>query len=279
MLNDNQETNMLKAEISILKSNLKRLEKENESLKIEKSKTILNKMEIEEEVKKKINLQLKEEQIKENHKKVFKTNSFVSYSSEIPPKFILLRTINNSDLSPLEKLQKIQFFRNYFFDDFFTITEKNAFEIVDEYFKINNKLFVEAYSLFSCKKYVFQEFAQNIFCDNSYLPLKIEILENVPPEWTLNLLNGVLGKFIAINTKKLLYFFRNIAEKCPSSLSNILSKQDFNEILINKTPIGDRIILAIAKNKISGFLDETNIHLASPTILKIIYEDEYIDLI
>lgn len=275
-----REISLLKAELTLLRANMKKIGKENDSLRNEKSRFILDKFEIEQELKKKISLQLKEDKITENQRKMLKPSTICTKSSdEISSRFILWQAINCSDFSSDDSLQKFKFFRDYFFDDFFSIPDDNALKVVEYYFKHNARLFFEAYALFSCKKSVFQQFSQYVFENNSFVQQKIEILECVPPEWTLDLLETSLKGFVALNKRKLLHFFSNIAEKCPSYLSKVLSRHDFNDILANSTPIGYKIVSSIITQKISGFVDETNLHLVPKPFLEMLFEDQYIDII
>ncbi|ELA41648.1 uncharacterized protein VICG_01281 [Vittaforma corneae ATCC 50505] len=275
-----REISLLKAELTLLRANMKKMEKENDILRDEKRRFVLDKFELEQELKKKITLQLKEDKIAENQKKMLKANTICTKDSdEISSRFILWQAINCSDFNSDDSLQKFKFFRDYFFDDFFSIPDDNALKVVEHYFKHHTRLFFEAYALFSCKKSVFQQFSQYIFENNSFVQQKVEILECVPPEWTLDLLETSLKRFLVLNKKRLLHFIRNIAEKCPSYLIKVFSKQDFNDVLLHESPIGYKIISSIATQKISGLVDETNLHLVPKPFLEILFDDQYIDII
>lgn len=281
-----KEINMLKAELALLRANIKKTESENNQLRGERCKFTMEKIELEQEIKKRIISQSKEEKITENRLKMFKsgepndsTRSRDVNKQAIPPSFVLCRAIDESDLDPEESLQKLKFFRDYFFDDFFSIPDEKALKIVEYCFKHSARLFIDAYALFYCKRSVFQHFAQAVFESNIFLQQKIELLEGVPPEWTLSLLETHLKRFLVENKKKALYFISRLAERCPSYLSKVFSRRDFTDLLIERSPIGNKIIKTIAIEKLDGYVDETNLHLVPKSSLKILFEGEFVDIL
>lgn len=285
-LQKGRELGLLKAELAILRSNIRCLEKENEMLKREKSRAVLEKIDVEQEIRKRMETQLKDEFLSEKQRKLFKANEkneeelnlFIK-SSGISPKFILDQAIRKNDLFSEDTLQKLRFFKDYFFDDFFQIPDEMALSLVDFYSKESTKLFITAYSLFCCKRVVFQKFAPKIFEDNSFLNSKIEILEQVSPDWILILLDGPLGNFIRVNRRKLLSLVAEVSEKCPSYLIKVFSKEFFNELLENTQPIGNKIIYNVITQKIEGFIDHSNLHLLPKQFLILLNPDFAFDVI
>lgn len=292
----NKSVRLLKAELSLLRSQIKGLEKENEVLKIEKSKSAIDKIEVEQEVRKRVDLAVKEVRIAENQKKMFKRNDTLqqnnileeskkylkldassqvkNIATEISPKFILDQVISSSNFFSQDALQKLRFFKDYFFDDFFSIPDDKALKVVDFYRMESQLLFLDAYSIFCCKKAVFEKFVQHVFDDNSFLKIKVEILENIPPEWVLELLEGNLKNFILINKKMLLRFVCSIAEKCPLHLHNVLLQREFNELISERSPIGNKIVYFVIKQGIKGFIDENNLHKVPKPFLRLLFHNE-----
>ncbi|KAM0680795.1 hypothetical protein GINT2_001069 [Glugoides intestinalis] len=292
----NKSIRLLKAELSLLRSHIKGLEKENEVLKVEKSKSAIDRVEVEQEVRKRVDIAVKEVLIAENQKKMFTnretlqknklleeskkylkidpSSQLKSISTEISPKFILDQVISTSNFFSQDALQKLRFFKDYFFDDFFSIPDDKALKVVDFYRMESQLLFLDSYSIFCCKKVVFENFAQYVFDDNSFLKIKVEILETVPPEWVLELLEGNMKNFILINKKRLLRFVCSVAEKCPLHIHNVLLLREFNEIIAERSPIGNKIAYFIIKQGIKGFINETNMHLVPKQFLCLLFPNE-----
>lgn len=273
-----REMAMLRAELALLRANLKKMEKENDALKIERSKFTMDRYELEEELKRKATLRMQDEMISLNQRKMFRPNSAGSETEGVPIKFILNRTISDADPGPGVHLEKFKFFRDFFFDDFFSIPDARALEVVESCLRLNPRQFLEAYSLFCCKRAVFVQFALPVFENNSYLQMKIEILENVPPAWTIELLDTSLKTFVTINKMKLLNFIRHMADKCPSILCRVLSQEEFTHLLTMRSQIGHMIVTSVATQRIPGFIDETNLHLVPKPLLEAMFGDEYVDL-
>lgn len=277
-----KEISLLKAETEILRANIKSLEKENEALKREKSKMVLNTFEMEKQIKKKLELELNEERILQNQKKMFKFNTTDrNFQIEIQPRFILEQSLNDR-LSSYERrdfLHNLKFFRDYFFDDFFSIPEDRAFEIVSHYQKINQSMFMDAFGLFSCKKSIFFHFSKYVFEDNTFLNFKIEILENTQPQWIVELSGSLLKTFIAQNKKRMLRVVCNIADKDPFNLGSIFTKGDFDSMLADDSVVARKILKIIASQKIQGYINETNLHLIPAEYLKMYFVSDFIDLI
>lgn len=257
-----KENRRLKAEITLLKSSITKLEKENHSLKVEKAKYILNKAEIEEELRKKLILKEKENKIMENNRKAFKPNPQESIY-EISTKFVLESTLNSTNIQMNSFLKNLQFFKNFFFDDFFSITDEKADEIVEYYQKQSQKEFIEAFEIFSCKKYIFTKFSLLIFDDNSFINQKIKILQDMEPEWIVEMLENGLKRFIDRNKTILIVLFANFAQKCPFHLKSVMDKETFNGFLpqILHHPTVYKLLYFIVKHKIASFIDYTNLHL------------------
>ena len=281
MKNYEQENKKLKAELTLLRSKLNKLEKDNSVLKEEKSKMILGRLEVEDEIKKKLLIKEKELKIMENGRKAFKANPLES-NYAISPKFILENTLDLSNLQTDSFLKNLRFFKDFFFDDFYSITDAKAVEIVEFFEKQSQKEFLDAFEIFSCKKHVFTKFCNTIFEDNSFVKIKIKILTEIFPEWIIELFESSLKGFINKNRSILVEFFANFAEKCPFHLKSVLDKETFNSFLIiENNPSVFKLIFYIVKHRIVYYFDHTNIHLVPKQFVCQFFnisETEYIDL-
>jgi len=267
---------MLKAELSLVRSNLKRTERENEALRDEKSRQALDQYNLEAELRRKIGLQLRDDQLMGNQRKMLRASE--AGAPEAPSaKFVLQSVMDDPRLNPEDRLYRLQFFRDYFFDDFYLIPDRKAVEVVEGYSQMPGH-FVAAYALLSCKKAVFERFAGAVFESNAQLPVKIEILENVPVEWTLEL-GGELREFVQTNRRQLHRYMANVAEKCPMHLSRVLGREEFDWLLERCTGAGERIVRRVAEEGIKGFIDERNVHLVGKEYLKVMFGDDYVDII
>lgn len=273
---EEQELAMLKAELSIVRTAMKKIEKENESLREDNWKFTLEKHQLEDDLRRKITLQLRDEQLTNNQRKMHKLNND---SEVVSARFVLVNAIDDTTLEPEERLEKLKFFRDYFFDDFYSIGDDKAVEIVNEYYLMSPSMFVAAYALFSGKKTVFDRFINEIFENNSQLPVKIEILECVPPSWTLEHIDGALRVFLVTNKHKLYRYIAGVGERCASYLNRVMSKEDFDILLKTRTAVGERIIRSVVENRIEGFINERNLHLVSEEFLKLMFKEDYVNII
>jgi len=294
---EKHEINKLKAQLSIVRSNLKRCENENSNLRMAMSKSVLCRQQMEDEVKRKLEMELKEEVILQSQRKYFKPNSLKDVMSQriandlikteeepikidqnpISPVFILENTIDWCNLCSDENIAKMKFFRDYFFDDFYSMDFTKFVPEIEKALKSSTKQFVELFSLFCCKKEIFLKFSPVIFDNFQFLQTKIEILINIPAEWTVDLLDNHLKRFIEQNKRLLGQFICNIAANCPFSLYKIYSQNEFEYYLRNLNLINYQIIREICKNKIPGYVDERTLHLIPIEHLRMMFKDEYFD--
>lgn len=331
--NEKEEINKLKAEITLVRNNLKKAEKENFELKQEISKNIILKNKMEEDFKKTMGLKLKENIILENQRKYFKSsskindnnnisnkinenntnsnskinenmedgvnskkkeffnvnkyesytnninNNIANYNINIPNSYILNQILSKKDLDSDKNIEKMKFFKNYYFDDFYNLEFNNLNEILENFIKQKNKQSIVLFSIFCFKKTVFTRFCNLIFEDSTYLDLKIEIITNVPSDWVIECINTTLSKFIEKHKNLLGILFINVSESC-FSLCKIFDRSDFdrmiNFMLFDKR-ISYQIIKNICKNKIDGYIDGKNIHLIPVELLKILFGDKYFE--
>lgn len=280
-----KENKKLRAELAILRANLVKMEKENDSLKLEKSKLVVNRLEVEQELKKKLGLREKESKIEENQRKAFKMNTHESQST-ISPKYILQSTLDfttvgsDSTLQSDTFLKNLRFFKDFFFDDFYSIPDDKAIEVVDFFSTKSLKAFLEAFSLFSCKKAVFFKFLPPVYSENSFIKVKVSTLLEVPPDWIIEVYEPRLKIFIAENKTLLVELFANMAEKAPFYLKQVLDKQTFNAFITYQNPHSYKLLYFVVTQKIKDYIDETNLHLI-PEELACHYfsmsKDEYIE--
>lgn len=306
-----KEAKKLRAELTILRSNLTKIEKENNNLKMEKSKFILNKFDIEQEIKKKLEIKGKEMRIEENQRKLFRSNNFedgkikggisedksgisskfilestlnfeqrklcnLEDKNEISSKFITENTFLNFEQIPF--LKNLRFFKDFFYDDFFAIEDSKALEIVEFFHSQSQKEFLDAFDLFSCKKHIFLKFSPLVFEDNSFVKIKILTLLEIAPEWIVE--SQDLKRFIATNKSILTELFSKVAEKCPFHLKKVLDKATFNTILNNLSdPMAYKLIFYIAKHHIKDYIDESNIHMIPSEFIKHFYNVPSCDFI
>lgn len=274
------EIGKLKAELSILKSAYASMEKENSQLRAENARAAQSRIDAEESLKRKLELLQEENRIVENQKRYLGGGSQSGGVSErISPRFALSKALAGEDFGCEESMKKMRFFRDYFFDDFYTLESSQLFSIIEDAAKFSNRRFLELFVLFSCKKDVFVRFSSQAFENSLFLPAKIEVLDSIPPEWAVDMLDTHLKQFVAENKSALGTFICHIAARCPLSLHKVLSKSDFKDALRIPTPVNYQIVYEICRNRIHGYVDETSIHLVPGECLRLTFGNDYFEFL
>lgn len=275
---DKYEIEKLKAELTILRTACASTEKENSQLRTENSKIALAKNEMEEILKRRLELLQEENRIIENQKRYLGgSTQSPSTTERISPRFALHKALSGENFGCEESLKKMRFFRDYFFDDFYSLESSQLFGIIEDAAKFSNRRFLELFALFSCKRDVFAKFSKQAFENSLFLPAKIEVLDSIPPEWTVDMLDTHLKQFVAENKSVLETFICHVAARCPLSLPKVFTKCDFENALMVQTPVHYQIVYEICRNKIQGYVDETTIHLVPRECLKLMFGNDYFD--
>lgn len=268
------------AQISLIKSRLKKIEKENDSMRKELSDLHRSKIEERDEFVKKIELFERESQMKNtsSSNKIIGSES-TSNSNKITIRYILKSSLNINNIFFTEEFNKLKFFRDYFFDDFYSIESEDITPVLNQIIS-NEKLFVDLFLLFSCKKEICENFISKFFSLSFFISEKVYFLENVPVEWIVseNAVNPLICDFIDKNYTFLTRLFINVAESHPFILQSILSKNEFNEILESRSAKSLKLTDLICRKKIGDYIDHQNIHMIPIKCLKDLFEKDYIQI-
>lgn len=273
----NEDVEGLKAEISLLKSNLKRIEKDNSELRKQISDAYKKQYIEESNIKRRLNMFQKEYKMKESMNNLRGQTQMFDENSGIDVRYALKQTLNIKNITVDEELKKLKFFRDYFFDDFYSIDSEDIISVLKQ-IDSNNKLFIEIYTLFCCKKEVFDAFLNQVFELPFFIKEKIYILENVPVDWVINQIQGVpplINSFIKSHFMRLVKFICKVAATSPGLLDLILSNSELESILMSGSANSRHLSFLICKNKLVKFVDENNIHLFSYSDLQLLFGKDY----
>ncbi|KAH9410793.1 hypothetical protein HK407_10g15590 [Ordospora pajunii] len=269
----------LQGEISILRRNMISLEKENFSMKEQKSQATLYELRKIESLKKEVNVLKVESRIKENQFRAFKKQKV---EPEIDIKWALLKAQSEISFSlyPFE-YRRLRFLKDFFYHDFCQLDSKLVIKEMKQRI-CRFKEFVEFYVLFSCKAEVFREFFQAVLVNQLFSERKIELFNTLPVDWILNFNDErmvVLVKdYVDRNYKQMVFFLQRVVEERPFLLNVIMTKQMFNEVARMNTKGARRLVAEICKKGGMSFVDHTNLHYISQDDLKAIYGSLYFEV-
>lgn len=282
----------LRAELAILRSQLRKLEKENSDLRSEKSSFFLAKHEEEKELKRRLNIYQKEYQIRSAQNLAMPAGRLSATqpppdmhgakhsSRRIGIQYALKFAVNPANLESPEEINKLRFFRDYFFDDFYSIAPEAVVRAITES-SLNASTFVEVFKLFCCHRAVFEAFYGRLFETPFFRSDKISIIESLPIDWIVDALAtgdsacAELKKFIAESSTHLFDFFGNVAETRPSLLHRVLLKEGFEQALRAGTAASRRLVTQVCKNGGLGYVDEKNLGCFSEQDLSLCFGSDF----
>ncbi|KAI5172470.1 hypothetical protein PAEPH01_1746 [Pancytospora epiphaga] len=301
-----EKVDLLNAQLTISKAQLKSLEKDNYELRQQVSSLYRAKNEAEAEYERKLNAYKKEYAIRDaaslmtqNKSPAVKNGVLTATdgssrisntcienesllpidNSEINLRYAFKQTVNIDALDSREEIEKLRFFRNYFFDDFYSISTEAVVDAIEKC-QLKNDMFMEVFQLFCCKKPVFDEYITRALEMQGYISTQVSILENVPVDWICdcivantgkidcgadpgqnthgNYRNACVKNFVINNTTLLLNLLGSIVALQPEALSIVFSKKKFNETLDRKEAAARRLVSLICRGGGHGFIDERN---------------------
>lgn len=287
-----RENMKLEGEIAILRSNMLVLERENYSLKTEKSKNLVSELNKLDQVKKEMKMLMTENRIKDNQLKAFKKTKTVGHSFEMDTRWALEMLDSDYQLTlypfEYERLKKLH---DLFYEDFKTMLAADT--VIKEVRRIRGNFgeFIKCFLIFCCKKEVFDHFIVDLFCeygfqDNSrHTKQMFKILKYAPIEWVSAFFTN--GRFVqalcefleenAENTDTVLFYMR-VAENRPFLLSFVLGNKLFMSILRRKDEYSQALIRLMAEKGLSSFIDYQNINLVTRESLKVFFKREYVEI-
>lgn len=161
---------------------------------------------------------------------------------------------------------------DYFFGDFCSIDPDHLVRTIRAA-ELYGEPFVDVFMLYSMHRPVFESFWEEFFSLPLYIDEKRSVLENVPPEWILELLDrpptpkGVfwfpedadndncLKDYIKNNNPILYDFFIEVARKRPPVLPSLLSQDEFDQAVRLDSPLSRVLVRAIAQAGGLGYTD------------------------
>lgn len=287
-----RENMKLEGEIAILRSNMLVLERENYSLKSEKSKSLVSELNKLDQVKKEMRLLMTENRIKDNQLRAFKKTKTVEHSLEMDTRWALemLDSDNQLTLYPF-KYDRLKKLHDLFYEDFKMMLATDL--VIKEVKRIRGNFgdFANFFQIFCCKKDVFDYFIVDLFCeygfqDNSkHTKQMFKILKYTPIEWiSAFFTNGrfvqALGEFLEGNAENpdTVLFYMRVTENRPFLLSFILSNKLFTAILHRKDEYSGALLKLMAEKNLSSFIDYQNIYLVPKEHLMVFYKNEYVEI-
>ncbi|TBU17982.1 hypothetical protein CWI42_100040 [Ordospora colligata] len=279
-MNELKKANMrLQGEISILRKNMISLEKENFSMKEQKSQASLYELRKIESLKKEVNVLRVESRIKENQFRAFKKQKV---EPVIDIKWALLKAKSEISFSlyPFE-YRRLKFLKDFFYHDFCQLDSKLVIKEMKQWIS-RFKEFVEFYILFSCKAEVFKEFFHTVLVNQMFSERKIEFFNTLPVDWILNFNDErmvVLVKdYVDKNFRKMIFFLHRVVEERPFLLNVIMTKEMFNEVAKMNTKGARRLVAGICKRGGMSFVNHTNLQYVAQDDLKAIYGSQYFEV-
>ncbi|KAM0672680.1 hypothetical protein OCOL_000412 [Ordospora colligata] len=279
-MNELKKANMrLQGEISILRKNMISLEKENFSMKEQKSQASLYELRKIESLKKEVNVLRVESRIKENQFRAFKKQKV---EPVIDIKWALLKAKSEISFSlyPFE-YRRLKFLKDFFYHDFCQLDSKLVIKEMKQWIS-RFKEFVEFYILFSCKAEVFKEFFHTVLVNQMFSERKIEFFNTLPVDWILNFNDErmvVLVKdYVDKNFRQMIFFLHRVVEERPFLLNVIMTKEMFNEVAKMNTKGARRLVAGICKRGGMSFVNHTNLQYVAQDDLKAIYGSQYFEV-
>ncbi|TBU14301.1 hypothetical protein CWI40_100050 [Ordospora colligata] len=279
-MNELKKANMrLHGEISILRKNMISLEKENFSMKEQKSQASLYELRKIESLKKEVNVLRVESRIKENQFRAFKKQKV---EPVIDIKWALLKAKSEISFSlyPFE-YRRLKFLKDFFYHDFCQLDSKLVIKEMKQWIS-RFKEFVEFYILFSCKAEVFKEFFHTVLVNQMFSERKIEFFNTLPVDWILNFNDErmvVLVKdYVDKNFRQMIFFLHRVVEERPFLLNVIMTKEMFNEVAKMNTKGARRLVAGICKRGGMSFVNHTNLQYVAQDDLKAIYGSQYFEV-
>lgn len=273
----------LRAEIVLVRNSLKKLEKENEALKIEKSFSSLERIKQEEQTKRVLRLKDKENSFMENRRSFLEEEKCLSPSSSPvdSPKRVKaesavtasLRSIfGGYDGNPHSVIERLNFFMHYFMHELNNCESTVLFNFLDKVMKENTKESVQIFFVFSIRRDVFAKYYKGVFEARGNLQRKLDIL-NGAPSWISDFVGDLL-LFINNNKEDLGLFFVNLSKFNSYSFSKIFNRSHFNRMIetgIYNEEIKYQIIKNICQNKIPDYIDYRNINRIPVDLVEHLY--------
>ncbi|KAI5149982.1 hypothetical protein ENBRE01_2234 [Enteropsectra breve] len=274
----------IKAQLSLTQNKLKTAEGENVGLRQLQSDTQKRRIEEEEKLKRRLKMYENEYRLRQANiesEKYFKeqneakrppsqpscSNTPVFIDSKIDARHALKNSIDLKNMADEHEIEKIRFFRDYFFDDFYSLDAEQIKEGLKAIPMGKERNFVELFSIFACKKEVFDVFLLRCFEIPGYIERKCYILTNVPSEWLVahdKQIPSVIQAFISSHLCSLLQLFIKITETRPSILSMVLSQSQFDSLIKIDSAEASHFVSAICRRRGLGFINESNFHFLSP---------------
>ncbi|KAK6090458.1 hypothetical protein P3W45_000555 [Vairimorpha bombi] len=277
--NIKQENIKLKGEVSLLRQNMLTLEKSNYALRLEKSE--IHKSNLKSSRKQEIELLKIQYKINENKPSPFKR---FSSTNSIDIRWALEHSHSdiNFKLEPFE-YKRLKFFKDYFYNEFYQFDTKIIIKYLDEFSRCKYKKFLDYFVLFSCKIDVFNSFFHLVFINNHFIDQKIGLLEDIPLDWIINYRNGealpLIKEFIDKFSEKMVVFMHKVVSERPFVTNLLLDSRVFSEMILVDNYMVRFLIDKVCLNGGLNLINKYNLHYLNKDQLKMIYKDEYMDIL
>lgn len=277
-MDEHDEVDRLKTEIVILKSELERLNKNNHRLRIGQSELYKSMYEKDAEMKQRMRLIERDNQLKDSQMSFASSGQKVSAGIDI--RYALRDFINMRKLSSATFIEGLKFFRDYFFDEFYSLDLTDVIHAIQTS-SLSNEAFVQLFLLFGSRKEFFDIFHFRFFGLPGFVSDKQCVIENVPVDWLLDsnqvFYSGV-SHFLRERSGTLIEFYICIATKRPSVLKLALSEVKFTEIVKSKRGQWWQLACAVCKSSGAQYITPHNLHLLPKEALRLYFAAEYVDL-
>lgn len=275
-----QENMRLVGEITILRQNMIMLERQNFSMKEQRSRAMVDELKTADKLKKEVSVLRVESRIRENQARLSK-KSKVERSIDIKWALSRAKCEVSFSLFPFE-LGRLRFLKDFFYVDFCQLDTQTVIKemncIVPKF-----KEFLDFYLLFSCKIDVFKEFFCTVFMNPAFSEEKIELFNSLPLDWILNFGDerfiNLTKEYTASNYRQMMLFFLRIMEERPFLLNILITRDMFTDLATMDTRMAKMLVSEVCKKGGLSLIDHTNIHCISQPDLKTLYQDSYFELL
>lgn len=274
-----QENLKLKGEVSLLRQNMLTLEKSNYTLRLEKSE--IRKSNLISSKKQEIELLKIQYKINENKPSPFKRSSS---TNSIDIKWALEHSHSdiNFKLEPFE-YKRLKFFRDYFYNEFYQFDTKIILKYLDEFSRSKYKKFLDFFGLFSCKIDVFNSFFHLVFINDHFIDQKIGLLEDIPLDWVINYKNGealpLIKEFIDKFADKMVGYVYKVVSERPFVTNLLVDSKMFSRMLLVDSYMVRFLVDKVCMNGGLNLINKYNLHYLNKDQLKMMYKDDYMDII
>lgn len=274
-----RENMRLVGEIAILRQNMIALEKQNFTLREEKSQAVLSELRRMERLKKEVDVLRVESKINDNQSRAFKRQKA---EAEMDVKWALSKGNSGVSFSLLPfELKRLKFLKDFFYPDFCQLDSASVIREMSK--RISRfKEFLDLYILFSCKADVFKEFFCMVLVNPLFPEEKVRLFNAAPLDWILNFNDerfiSVVKEYVDRNFRQMGLFLLRVVKERPFLLNILITREMFTKLAEIESKATRGLVSEVCKKGGLSLVDYTNMHYISQRDLKALYKNLYFEV-